>query len=132
MLREKLKPVPKPTETRTTAALIDDLAAADFRAREAASRELVKRGRVDATELSEALAKSPSPEARKRLEQILASAPGPWPKLDAEGLRQVRAVAVLEAIGTPEARRLVKALAEGDPYALLTREARAAAKRLEG
>ena len=131
MLGEKLKPVPKPAEKRTTASLIDDLAAPDFRARDAASRELARRVSVDAyAELTAALAKSPSPEGLKRLTNILEAAPGPWPKLDAEGLRQVRALAVLEAISTPEARRLMKALADGDPYALLTREARVASKRL--
>ncbi len=132
ILGEKLKPIPRLAQGRTTASLIADLSVPDFQIREAASRELVRRVSADSAELSKALAKSPSPETRQRLNEIFRSAPGPWPKLDAEDLRRVRAVGVLEAIGTPEARRILKALADGDPYALLTREARAASRRLGG
>jgi hypothetical protein len=42
------------------------------------------------------------------------------------------AVATLEWIGTPAARALLRALADGAPRARLTVEARAALKRLEG
>jgi hypothetical protein len=45
-------------------------------------------------------------------------------------LRAVRAVAVLEDVGTPPARRILEALAGGEPEAILTREARAALRRL--
>ncbi len=130
MLGEKLKPVPKPAERRTTATLIGELDSPDFQTREAASRDLSRRVELDSAELTAALAKSPSAEARQRLTEILRSAPGPWPKLNAENLRRVRAVGVLEAIGTPEARRVLKALADGDPYAMLTRTAQAASRRL--
>jgi hypothetical protein len=78
-----------------------------------------------------ALEKVSSAEARQRLNEFLRSAPGPWPLLDAEDLRRVRAVEVLEAIGTPEARRLLNSLAEGDPYARLIHEARTALGRLD-
>jgi WD40 repeat protein len=128
LLSEKLKTAPK--RARTTASLIADLNAQDFQTREAASRELVSRVNADSAELTAALAKSPSAETRQRLGEILRSGAGPWPTLDAEDLRRVRAVGVLEAIGTPEARRILKALADGDPYAHLTRVARAAARRL--
>jgi RNA polymerase sigma factor (sigma-70 family) len=55
-----------------------------------------------------------------------ASAPGssnPW-------LRAARAIAVLEHIATPEAQKLLQLLADGEPDAIPTREARAALKRL--
>jgi RNA polymerase sigma factor (sigma-70 family) len=129
MLSDRLKPVPKPAATRTTAVLIADLDASAFGVREAASRELLGRVAMDFAELSDTLASSPSAEVRQRLSEILRSAPLPLPRLDAEDLRRVRAVGVLEAIGTPEARRLLKALAEGDPAARLTAEARAALVR---
>jgi RNA polymerase sigma factor (sigma-70 family) len=129
LLSEKLKPVAKQTGARTTAAIIADLDDPEYRVREAASRELAGRVEVDFAQLFAELATSPSAEVRKRLIDALQSAQ-PWPQLAAEDLRQVRAVGVLETIGTQEARRLLKAFADGDPYALLTREARAATGRL--
>jgi hypothetical protein len=44
-------------------------------------------------------------------------------------LRPRRAVEVLERAGTAEARQLLEHLAEGEPEAFLTREARAALDR---
>lgn len=129
VLGEKLEPVPKPAAARSTAALIADLDDEKFAVREAASRELIRRVGVADAEMTQALAGSPSGEVQQRLRRILRSSPGPWPKLDAEDLRRVRAVAVLESIGTTEARRLLTALADGDPHALLTCEARKACDR---
>src|SRR5262249_7865370 len=75
-------------------------------------------------EVVRALAASPSAEARRRLEKVLAH-------LDSlavppEQLGPVRAVEVLERAATPEARELLETLARGKPDAVLTREARAA------
>jgi hypothetical protein len=77
--------------------------------------------------LRRALADNPSAEVRKRLEELL-SRPALLPP--GEALRRVRAVEVLERLGTPEARRLLGALAGGEPEARLTREAQAALRRL--
>lgn len=132
VLGEKLRPVPRPAGAKTTAALVADLGAPAFDVREAAGRELAGRVEADAAELSAALATTPSAEVRRRLADVLRAAPGPWPTRSAEELRQVRAVAVLEAVGTPEARRLLGALAGGDPSAPLTREAKAALRRPGG
>jgi hypothetical protein len=48
-----------------------------------------------------------------------------------ERLQALRAVEVLERVGTPEARRLLETLAGGAPGARLTWEARAALGRLD-
>ena len=52
--------------------------------------------------LREALAKNPTLEVRRRLELVQASFTLPLPA--GEALRGIRAVAVLERIGTPQAR----------------------------
>jgi truncated hemoglobin YjbI len=64
---------------------------------------------------------------RRRLESLLDSVEGPG---EAEWLRDVRALEVLEHIGTPEARQVLKVLAEGAPEARLTQEAKASLERL--
>src|SRR5690242_2288732 len=71
------------------------------------------------------------PYGRRRLTEALRSATGPWPPLSADDLRRERAVAVLESMGTPVSRKLLRTLAAGDPHARLTREARAAGGRLK-
>ena len=69
-----------------------------------------------------------SPEAARRLDALLTQAANvePSPAL----LRGLRAIAVLEQIGTPEAKQLLLNLAAGAPEARLTREAKAALGRL--
>ncbi|OWK46787.1 WD40 repeat domain-containing protein [Fimbriiglobus ruber] len=126
-LGEKLRPAPKARTTAELVAALDDPA---FTTRDVASRELRRRVEIAPEELKAALGLATSAEVRLRLNEILNAAPSPWPKLTDEELRQVRAVGVLEMISTPDARRQLKALAGGDLYALLTREARAALRRL--
>src|SRR5262249_8088895 len=65
-------------------------------------------------------------EARQRIEQLLEQVTVAGP----EGLRVLRAIEVLEQIGTPEACQLLKTLAEAAPESLLTREAAASWRRL--
>jgi hypothetical protein len=52
------------------------------------------------------------------------------PVTQPELLQALRAVAVLEDISTPQARRLLEQLASGAPEARLTREAQASLRRL--
>jgi hypothetical protein len=62
------------------------------------------------------------------MEQILARLEEPLPS--GERLRSHRALAVLEYLGTPQAREVLTALGRGAPEVFVTREARAAAERL--
>jgi hypothetical protein len=66
----------------------------------------------------------------KRKKGRAFSAIAPRMVLSPEARRHLRAVRLLEGIGTPEARQLLKKLAEGVPEARLTQEARAALDRL--
>jgi WD40 repeat protein len=125
LLKDKLAPVP-PADPKRVARQIADLDSEDFATREKAAEELGRVAEGAERQLREALKGSPSAEARRRLEGLIRALEG-WPP---ERLRVARAVEVLERVGTPEARKVLKALAEGSSGAWLTREARAALERL--
>jgi HEAT repeat protein len=113
-----------PPIERLIAALDDE----HFKVREQATKDLAAMGDRAAPSLRKALAVNPSAEARRRLDQLLTQADGAAPS--AETMREVRAVEVLEAIGTPETRKLLDALAAGPSGMCLTEEAKASARRL--
>jgi hypothetical protein len=80
--------------------------------------------------LEKVLASEPDLPTRQRVEELLQKLAGlPLP---AEQARLVRAVEVLEHIGTAQAREVLRTLAAGAPGALLTREAQGALARLAG
>jgi hypothetical protein len=102
-----------------------------FTVRETASRELAKLGRQVEPELRRALAGA-SPEARLRLERLLAALPGAGGKAHDPGrLRVLRALEVLDLIGTPEARRAVEAVARARAGTALGSEAQGVLGRLK-
>lgn len=118
------RPVPATELTRALA----DLDSANPIARERATRRLREWGGRVETELRRAVTKGLALEARRRVERVLAEfANGPT---DPKQLRLLRAVRVLERIGTTEARDVLRSLATGAEDAPLTREARAALQRL--
>jgi WD40 repeat protein len=126
-LQEKLRPAEALDEKRL-AQLIADLDDAAFETRETASRELVRLGERAEDALRRALTNRPSLEMRRRIEDVLSKLePGPLPP---ETLRALRAIEVLEHIGTPTARRCLEALANGAAEARPTRDAQAALHRL--
>jgi hypothetical protein len=108
--------------------LVRDLDSRRFPVREKASRELAAVGPAAVPFLRQALDSKPSPEARRRLEQLLDSLSGT--ALAPEVLQGLRAVEVLEHIATPQARRILEAMAAGLPTALVTEEAKASLERL--
>jgi WD40 repeat protein len=125
-MRRRLTPV-APADAARVGRLIADLDRPKFAVREAASRELKDLGDAAKPLLQTALACKPSPEVRRRLEALLG---GPPVIRSPELLRQLRAILVLERIGTPPARRLLEELAHGLPEARLTRAGQAALGRL--
>ncbi|HEV3262792.1 MAG TPA: WD40 repeat domain-containing protein [Gemmataceae bacterium] len=108
--------------------LLADLDSKQFRVRQNASKELAGLGAAAEPALRKALASPPSLEVRRRLEGLLEQLPSAAPS--PEHLRLQRAVAVLEYIGSPEARQLLSQLAAGVPEAQLTQEAAASLERM--
>jgi hypothetical protein len=125
-LHERLRPV-LPISAEKIRPLLADLDSDDFAKREATTARLRELGDRAAKFLKEALPARPSLEKRHRLEDLLKDLDR-WPT--GTRLRELRAVAVLERIGTAEALHVLKTLAEGIPEARLTREAKASLERL--
>jgi hypothetical protein len=124
-LKDHLRPVPE-VEARRVERLLADLDRDDFEVREAAAKELTELGERAEPALRQALQETRSAEVRKRLEALLSASKGVPPR---ETLRALRAVWVLERVGTTEARRLLEALAKGAPGARQTIEAKEALAR---
>ncbi|MFL5340041.1 MAG: WD40 repeat domain-containing protein [Gemmataceae bacterium] len=125
-LRTKVRPA-VPLPAGAVAGWCAELAGRDFRAREAAHRQL--RQQLDrAVPALEALQKSsPSAEARRRADALLADSE----VVTSPALRRdIWAVAALERAGSAEAKALLRELAAGDPAARLTREAKESLDRL--
>jgi RNA polymerase sigma factor (sigma-70 family) len=110
------------------ARLIRELDDDRFEVRERASRQRAKMDESVEPALRRALARGPSPEVSRRLKQLLTALA--LAQQDPEALRNLRALEVLEHLGTPQARRLLEQLAGGSPTARLTREAKASLARL--
>jgi hypothetical protein len=106
--------------------LLADLDGDSFERRKAAVKRLKELGLQAEPALRAALGEKPSAEQRRRIEEVLAALPPAPQPPSAEELRQLRALIVLERIGSPEARRLLEEVAKGPESALLTRQARAA------
>jgi WD40 repeat protein len=125
LLKRYLQPARAPDQTEI-ARLINDLDNTRFEARQKATTELDKLGDLAESALRKKLAAQPSLESRQRVERLLQRLTLPGP----ERLRTIRAIEVLEQIGTPQARQLLETLAEGAPGARSTREAAASVLRL--
>ena len=126
LLRDHLRPIPAVRE-HTVQRLLRELDSGEFATREKAASDLNEIADRAEPLLRKALAKKPSAEAKRRIERALeAAGPGAPARL-----REMRAVEVLERVGTPEARKLLDQLAEGAEGAYLTREAKAAIARMK-
>jgi WD40 repeat protein len=110
------------------AKLIAELDDLHYATREKATLELKKMGELASTAAQKALESAPSPEAKQRLESIIAHALAQTPS--GEQLGQLRAIEALEHARTPEARRVLESVAAGDPALRLTREAKVALARM--
>lgn len=129
LLARHLKPI-APIDAKRIDSCLRDLDSEHFSVREKAQHELEKLGDLAEPALRQKLANKPTLEARRRVQALLERLRGPVTQ--PELLQALRAVAVLEDIGTSQARRLLEELAKGAPEARLTREARASLRRRIG
>ena len=118
LLKARLRPI----DPLLVKKLIAELSDEDFATRERAGDDLAKLGSQAEGALREA-AKSPSPEASRRAVRLLR---GIKPSV-----RTIRAVEVVERIGTAEARDLLATWAKNNADVLLQAEARSALGRLK-
>ncbi len=122
-----MRPVPK-LDAAAVAKLIADLDHPRFARREAAVKKIEQLGEPVLGALERALAAGPSAEQRQRLTllagRIGAAARGPG------RTTTLRKLELLEHLGGADAGSLLNALADGEPDAELTREARAVLARL--
>jgi hypothetical protein len=124
-LAARLRPAAAIPEERLR-KLIRELDSTDFDAREKATAGLAEAGEQAEPILQEALKGAPTAEARKRVERLLDALASPT----VDGLRQTRALEILEQLGTPEARKVLERLAGGADAAALTRQAKQSVARL--
>jgi hypothetical protein len=131
-IKGKLKPAPGPAKAATSpeqiARLIADLDDDDFEVREKASAALRMLDRVPEEAMRKALEGTKSAEVKQRLERLLDRLENTT--IPAEELLAIRAVEVLERVGSAEAKDVLRGLAKGYESARLTREAQAALGRL--
>jgi hypothetical protein len=128
LFRENLKParkVPAAEIDKLIAALDDDA----FEVRQNASRELRRIGPQAGTALKATLEKTRSQEQRRRAEELLAELKERETKPSPVELRELRAVEVLETIGTQPAWAIIESLAKGASGIRLTDEAAFALER---
>jgi RNA polymerase sigma factor (sigma-70 family) len=125
-LKQNLKPVT--IDPKRIARLLANLDSDQFTVREQATQELESMGSYAAPYLHGVLDKKPALEVRQRVEQILERIKSSMPS--AGVIRSLRAIAVLEYIGSNDARQLLEALSRGRTKALTTQEAEAALDRL--
>ena len=126
-LSHDLKPVTA-EQAKQVSEHITNLNSESYTVRKKAFEQLSVLGGLQETALRQALAARPALESQRRLEQLLDNlhgGPG-----SGEPLRLVRALAVLEHAGTPEARELLERLSHGVAGALLTDQAASACQRL--
>jgi len=110
-LKDRLKPV-APVPAKQIAKLIADLDSDKFVVRQTAAKELEKIGAQLIAPIQKALKGNIPLEVRRRLDQILntlSDIPSP------DTMRTIRAIMVLERIGSPEAKSVLETLAKGAP-----------------
>jgi WD40 repeat protein len=121
---KRLQPAPA-IDSKVVDALFKKLDSDNFKERDEASRDLEMLGELVREPMRKVLAGDPAIEARQRLQVLLAK----LDQLSPSQLRQVRAIEILEIIGTPGALAIIERLAKGNPDGLATTESKAVIAR---
>ncbi len=124
LLRERAK-LPAAPGPKALAKLLGDLDADALQTRDQASATLASYGEVIRGALEAELQRDTPPEAHIRLRRLIKRLDAP----SGDNLRLLRAVEVVEAIGSAEARALLEAWAGGSAGAAVAAEAKAALAR---
>jgi WD40 repeat protein len=126
-IRGKLKPAI--VDDKRVQKLIQELDDQSFRVRNGAAAELEALGELAVDALRKAAGVTKSPEVQRRLKELLGRLE-PFP-LSGERLRALRAIRILEQIGTPAAREVLARMASGAAMARATIAAKASLERLK-
>jgi WD40 repeat protein len=129
-LGKRLRPAEARNGTRI-ARLVADLDSNSFAVREAAERQLAELGRQAELELRRTMIGKSSAELQKRGKRLLQR----WSGLEqsvvpSHELRGLRAIAILEYVGTPNARQILERIAKGAEKESLTKAAKASLRRI--
>jgi hypothetical protein len=127
LIKERVRPISPADPIRLT-QLVADLQSEQFEPRQQAESELRALGDLAGPALRKALAADPPLDVRQRLERLVDRL-----RKQTDGtaqLRELRAIELLELIGTPDACQVLQAIAAGAPGARLTLQATGAMQRL--
>jgi hypothetical protein len=124
--KDHLKPVL--VDPKRIARLIAELDHGQFTVRQKASQELEATGEYAVPYLEGALKAKPPLEVQNRIEKVLDRLKSPAPPV--EWVRAVRAIAILEQIGSADARQILQSVKGGRTKAWPTQEAEAALDHL--
>jgi hypothetical protein len=127
-LKARVRPVDTPDQKRI-AKLIADLDDMRFAVREKARMDLELLGELAVPALREVLQNGAGPQVRRQAMKLLELMENR--AFSTNQLQMLRAVEVLERIGSPEAIAILKELAAGAPEAPPTPQAKSALERLK-
>ena len=126
-LRDRLRPIP-PVDGKQIVRWVADLDSNEFKLRQKANKSLEELEESAEPALRDTLGGQPSAELRQRVEQLLQKINTRIPS--PQRLQALRAIEVLEHMGTPEAKQILQTLANGVPEARITQEAKASLEAL--
>jgi WD40 repeat protein len=122
LLKAELTKPPPPLNVKQIEQWLSELDHGRYAVRQRATGELAKLGDDGQTFFENALKNNPSPEARRRLYELLERTGERY--LTAEKLRTIRGIELLDRLDSPAAREVLQYLAKGPANSPITREAR--------